>query len=185
MATRTRERALAATRRLLREEGYARLTMERVAAESGVAKTTLYRRWPTKAALCMELYLDVAERELSDPDTGNVVRDLEHIAATVIRLQTRTVAGPALIGLIAEAQLNPATRPAYRAFAERRREVTRTVLRRAIRRGELAKGTDIELVIDALGGAVTFRLLQGHQPLSANIAAKLARLVVAGCGARR
>src|SRR5579864_6296173 len=111
--TKTRERVLSAAGEILRNEGYSRLTMERVAADSGVAKTTLYRRWPTKAALCMDLYLEVAERELSDPDTGSVVRDLEHIAATVIRLQTRTVAGPALIGLIAEAQLNPATRPAY------------------------------------------------------------------------
>src|SRR5215469_3968513 len=85
--TGTRERALSAATEILRREGYSRLTMERVAAESGVAKTTLYRRWPTKAALCMELYLDVAERELSDPDTGDVVRDLEQIAATVIRLQ--------------------------------------------------------------------------------------------------
>lgn len=185
MATRTRERALSATSRLLRREGYGRLTMERVAAESGVAKTTLYRRWPTKAALCMDLYLDVAARELSDPDTGDVARDLEHIATTVIRLQTRSVAGQALIGLIAEAQLNPATRPAYRAFAERRRDVTRTVLRRAIHRGELAKDTDIELVIDALGGATTFRLLQGHQPLTAKFAAKLVRLVLSGCRADR
>jgi AcrR family transcriptional regulator len=159
--------------------------MEGVAAESGVAKTTVYRSWPTKAALCMDLYLDVAERELSDPDTGDVARDLEHIATTVIRLQTKTVAGQALIGLIAEAQLNPATRPAYRAFAERRREVTRVVLRRAIQRGELRKNTDVELVIDALGGAVTFRLLQGHQPLSAHIAAKLVRLVLSGCRAGR
>jgi len=51
----TRERAVAAASRILRREGYARLTMERVAAESGVAKTTLYRRWPTRAALCMDL----------------------------------------------------------------------------------------------------------------------------------
>jgi AcrR family transcriptional regulator len=170
---------------MLRRDGYARLTMEGVAAASGLAKTTLYRRWPTKAALCMELYLDVAARELSDPDTGDVARDLVHIAATVIRLQTKTVAGQALIGLIAEAQLNPATRPAYRAFAERRREVTRVVLRRAIQSGEIKKDTDVELVIDALGGAVTFRLLQGHQPLTAKVAAKLVHLVLSGCRADR
>src|SRR5216110_304961 len=90
---RTRERARAAASRILRRDGYARLTMERVAAESGVAKTTVYRRWPTKAALCMDLYLDVAQRELRDPDTGDVFRDLKAIAATVVRLQTRTVAG--------------------------------------------------------------------------------------------
>src|SRR5215471_14182949 len=77
--TKTRERALAAAGRILREQGYSGLTMERVAAESGAAKTTLYRSWPTKAALCMDLYLDIAGREVSLPDTGDVANDLKHI----------------------------------------------------------------------------------------------------------
>lgn len=156
--------------------------MERVAAESGLAKTTIYRRWPTKASLCMALYLDVAGRELADPDTGDVVNDLKYIANAVVHLQTRTVAGQAFVGLIAEAQVNPETRPAFMAeFAERRREVTRLVLRRAIRRGELRADTDIDLVIDVLGGAVTFRLLQGHAPLTTNFADALVTLVLSGC----
>ena len=174
---------LAAAARILSHDGYARLTMERVAAESGVAKTTLYRRWPTKAALCMELYLDVAARELHDPDTGHVASDLKHIANTVVRLQTRTVAGPAFIGLIAEAQVNPGTRAAFLAeFADRRREVTRLVLRRAIERGELRPETDVDLVIDALGGAVTFRLLQGHAPITKTFTDALVTLLLSGCG---
>src|ERR1044071_8905259 len=179
--TKTRERLLSAAGRILKHEGYARLTMERVALESGVAKTTLYRRWPTKAALCMELYLEVAGQELRDPDTGGIAGDLKHIANTVVRLQTQTVAGPALLGLIAEAQINPETQMAFLAeFAGRRREVTRLVLRRAIERGELAPDTDIDLVIDALGGAVTFRLLQGHAPLSAKFVDALVTLVLSG-----
>src|SRR5437773_1838505 len=152
-------RGLSAAGRILRRDGYARLTMERVAAESGAAKTTVYRRWPTKAALCMDLYLDVAGRELHDPDTGSVAGDLREIANTVIRLQTKTIAGQAFIGLIAEAQVNPATRPAFAEFARRRRELTSRVLRRAIERGEVRADTDVDLVIDALGGATTFRLL--------------------------
>jgi len=156
--------------------------MERVAAESGVAKTTLYRRWPTKAALCMELYLDVASHELQDPDTGNIASDLRHIFNRVVHLQTRTVAGPACIGLIAEAQINPGTSAACLAeFAKRRRAITRRILRRAIQRGELRAGTDVDLVIDALGGAMTFRLLQGHAPLSRKFADGLVRLVLSGC----
>jgi AcrR family transcriptional regulator len=180
--TKAQERAIGAAAHILLRDGYARLTMERVAAESGVAKTTLYRRWPTKAALCMELYLDVAGRELRDPDTGDVASDLKHIAETVVRLQTRTVAGPALIALIAEAQVNPETRTAFLAeFAERRREITRLVLRRAIERGQLLPKTDIDLVIDTLGGAVTFRLLQGHAPLTRKFAHALVALVLSGC----
>jgi AcrR family transcriptional regulator len=181
-----KERALAAATRILMREGYARLTMERVALDSGVAKTTLYRRWPTKAALCMELYLDVAGRELIDPDTGEIARDLKTIAEKVVRLQTQTVAGPAFIGLIAEAQINPETRPAFLAeFADRRRSITRAILRRAIERGQIHSDADIDLVIDALGGAITFRLLQGHAPISRDFTHSLVDLVLSGCRTRR
>lgn len=181
----TRDRVLSAAGRILRRQGYSRLTMERVASESGVAKTTLYRRWPTKAALCMDLYLDISGRELSLPDTGDVAGDLRHITNTVVHLQTRTVAGPAFLGLIAEAQVNPDTRAAFLAeFAERRREVTRAVLKRAIQRGEIRAGTDIDVFIDALGGAVTFRLLQGHAPLTTPFTNALITLLLSGCGTK-
>jgi len=173
---------LAAAQQILTRDGYARLTMERVAAESGVAKTTLYRRWVTKAALCMDLYFEVARQELHDPDTGDIAADLKCIANTVVRLHTRTIAGQALVGLIAEAQINPSTRPLLAAFADRRREVTRAVLRRAMERGQIRADTDIDLVIDALGGAVTFRLLQGHAPLTAKFTDRLVTLLLTGCG---
>src|SRR5215467_8451411 len=102
-----RERLLAAAAAILSRDGYAKLTMERISHESGVAKTTLYRHWPTKSNLCMDLYLHAAAGELRDPDTGDVTLDLKKIAGTVIRLQTRTSAGPAFIGLIAEAHESP------------------------------------------------------------------------------
>lgn len=182
---RAHDRLLASAARILRKDGYAGLTMERVAADSGVAKTTLYRRWPTKAALCMELYLDIAGRELEEPDTGDVARDLRRLADGVVRLQTRTVAGAAFTGLLAETQLRPDTREAFLAeFAERRRDVSRKVLRRAVSRGELRRGTDIDLLIDALGGAVTFRLLQGHAPLNTRFTRALVELLLDGCRVR-
>jgi AcrR family transcriptional regulator len=180
--TGTGGRALATAAEILRRDGYSRLTIERVAAKSGVAKTTIYRRWPTKAALCMELYLEVAGRELHDPVTGDIASDLRHICNMVVRLQTRTVAGPAFIGLIAEALSNPESSASFLAeFAERRRELTRRVLKRAIHRGEIRAETDVDLVIDTLGGATTFRLLQRHAPLSRKFADALVTLVLSGC----
>jgi len=182
----SRQRVLSAAAGILRRNGYTGLTMERAAAESGVAKTTLYRHWPTKAALCMDLYLEEAGREVSDPDTGHVAADLRAIVASVVRLQTRTIAGAAFLGLIAEAQINPESRAAFLAeFAERRRAVTRRVLERAIERGELRRGIDVDLVIDALGGATTFRLLQGHAPLDAKFADALVALLLTGAAAKR
>ena len=182
----TRARVLGCAADILGRQGYTALTMERVAAESGVAKTTLYRHWPTKAALCMDLYLEEAGREIRDPDTGSVASDLKAIIHGVVRLQTKTVAGAAFLGLVAEAQINPATRAAFLAeFAERRRVVTREVLRRAVRRGELRRDVDLELVIDTLGGATTFRLLQGHAPLNARFADALVALVLRGAAPKR
>jgi AcrR family transcriptional regulator len=180
-AASSRTRLLAAAGRILERDGYTGLTMERVAAESGVAKTTLYRHWPTKAALCMDLYLEEAGRELRDPDTGDVASDLKQLVNGVVRLQTRTVAGPAFLGLIAEAQINPDSRAAFLAeFAERRRDISRKVLRRAMKRGQVRSNIDVDLVIDALGGATTFRLLQGHAPLNAKFAESLVALVLTG-----
>jgi AcrR family transcriptional regulator len=181
----SRERVLAAAAAILERDGYTGLAMERVAAESGVAKTTLYRQWPTKAALCMDIYLAEAGRELHDPDTGDVGADLKALVNAVVRLQTRTVAGRAFLGLIAEAQINPASREAFLAeFAERRRELTRKVLRRAVERGQVRRDLDIDLAIDVIGGAVTFRLLQGHAPLSPRFAASLVALFLAGAAPR-
>ena len=96
------------------------------------------------------------------PTPAMSARDLKVIAETVMNLQKRTVAGPAFIGLIAEAQVSPETRSAFLAeFAERRRQLTRAVLRRAIARGELRADTDIDLVIDVIGGATMFRSAAG------------------------
>lgn len=185
MARDTRQRLLSSAAGILRRDGYMGLTMERVAAESGVAKTTLYRHWPTKAALCMDLYLEQAGRELHDPDTGDIAADLRYMVNAVVRLQTRTVAGPAFIGLIAEAQIDPAGGEALlRQFAERRRHITRTMLRRAIARGEIRRDVDVDLVIDLLGGATTFRLLQGHAPLNPRFADALVALVLRGAAKR-
>ena len=184
--TTARERLLGAATRILERDGYTGLTMERVAAASGVAKTTLYRHWPTKAALCMDVYLEEAQRELHDPDTGDVADDLKYVVNTVVRLQTKTVAGPALIGLIAEAQIDPSTREAFLAeFAQRRRLITRAILNRAIERRQVRADVDVDLVIDLLGGATTFRLLQGHAPLNARFAEALVALVLEGAGRRR
>lgn len=183
--SKTKQRVMAAASRILRRGGYPSLTMEAVANESGVAKTTLYRSWPTKSALCMDLYLDVAGHELRDPATGDVEEDLKEIASAVVRLQTRTVAGPAFIGLITEAQANPNTRSAFLEFTERRREITKRVLDRAKAQGELRPDTDVDLVIDTLGGAVTFRLLQCHASLTEEFTDGVVRLVLSGCRAKR
>jgi AcrR family transcriptional regulator len=180
-AARSRAKVLATARAILERDGFIALTMERVAAESGAAKTTLYRHWPTKAALCIDVYMELAQRVLQDRDTGDVAQDLKGLVRDVIRLQTRTVAGAALLGLIGEAQFSEQARDKFLAeFADRRRTLSRQILQRALGRRQIRPGTDVELVIDALGGATTFRLLQGHGALNRRFADGLVDLLLDG-----
>ena len=108
--------------------------------------------------------------------------DLKHIADTVVNLQKKTVAGPAFIGLIAEAQVSPDTRTAFLAeFADRRREITRQgPAARDSSAVNCGPNTDIDLVIDVIGGATTFRLLQGHAPLNEKVHQRSGRSGVGG-----
>jgi hypothetical protein len=94
--------------------------------------------------------------------TGEVTGGYGQIADAVVHLQTRMVTGPPFLGLLAQAQLTrKRAAHSWQSSAQRGRDVPRDVLQRAIQRLELRRHTDIDSFIDGLGGAVTFRLLQG------------------------
>ncbi len=59
---------VAATQELLVERGYRELTIEGVAARAGVGKQTIYRWWPSRAALVLEAYLAGSDTALPPPD---------------------------------------------------------------------------------------------------------------------
>src|SRR5208283_3712912 len=56
--------------------GFADLTIERVAEEAGVGKATVYRWWPNKAALVADVFASSVTQKLRFPDTGSVSRDM-------------------------------------------------------------------------------------------------------------
>src|SRR5262249_10198492 len=59
----------------LLEAGYAGLTMERGAARAGTNKNTIYRRWPSRAALAVAAYRQMARGDLPLPDSGTLRDD--------------------------------------------------------------------------------------------------------------
>ena len=77
---------LAATRDLVREHGYAALTIEGVAARAGVGKQTIYRWWPSKGAVAIEAFLDEVQTAIEFPDSGDLRRDLAALLASVAAL---------------------------------------------------------------------------------------------------
>jgi AcrR family transcriptional regulator len=178
----THDAILAAAQRLVRRHGYNRVTIEAIAAAAGAGKQTIYRWWPSKAALYLELYEGlVAERKLQF-DTGSVAGDLRFFMRRLFRILTATPARAILTGLIAETQSDAEVAKALMTHLVRgRRHMIRGIFERGQSRGEIRGDADIDFAVDLISGAVWFRLLLG-QTLDARFADKLASQIRHGVG---
>lgn len=178
---RSRRAVLDAAAKLLTERGYTAITMEGIAGEARVGKATIYRWWPSKAAIYMELYAELA-REVTPPaDTGSVMEDVTLLIRGAFRLYRETAAGLALAGIIAEAQSNAAiSRIVRNDFAPSRRQITLQLLERGVARGEIGPGADLELISEVLAGAAWYCVLVGSEQLSDRHATKIVETVLTG-----
>jgi AcrR family transcriptional regulator len=145
---------------LLREVGYAKLTMGEVARRAGVGKDSLYRRWPSKAALVHEV---VFERYPSGyggaPATGSLLGDVEALATLLQEANTTPEAAAAIPGLLAELGRDPALEARlHKQFYEPMRAGFAAILDAAHARGETTVPVAPELVADVLVGTMLFRL---------------------------
>ncbi len=160
-----REAILRATQGLLVEVGYAELSIERIAERARVGKPTIYRRWPSKGALVWEAVLGKSIAR-SPPDSGNVRDDLRTILRWGVEQTTAPEAHAALPGMLMELRADPELERLLRAGpVEREHARIRTVLERAVVRGELRAEVDLDLVLDTLIGTVLGRALLLDHPL--------------------
>lgn len=171
---------LCATRTLLEEIGFADLTIEGIAEQAGVSKTTIYRRWPNKASLVLDAFIEAATKELPCFDTGSVQEDLRLQMRGMVKLLNGTE-GHTIAKLIGGAQDDAELAEAFRSrWLAVRREEARQIIKRGKGRGEIRAEIDPEVLLDALYGPLYFRLLIGHAPLTPGYADKLVRLVMCG-----
>jgi AcrR family transcriptional regulator len=167
---------------VLADRGPAGFTVDEVAARAGCGKATIYRRWPSRAALL----LDTAHRMGLEPpvvDTGTLRGDVIELLVTLAAKLRDTAAGRILPGVIAEASVNPEMSDVLRRFVRERRVRPRVVVERGIARGELPADTDVDLLVDTLGGTVMYRELIAHVPLSNADIETFADHILAGFGA--
>lgn len=161
---RARTAILAAAWDLFAEHGLRELTIEAIANRAEVGKTTIYRWWPTKAAVVLDALHEHFDTTIGFPDTGTAREDLRRQLRSVIKLLA-TPTGKAYLALIAESQHDP---DLAKALAERyiaaRRSAATEVIERGITRGELRADLDPAAVIDLLYGALYYRLLVSHDP---------------------
>ncbi|MDT0343146.1 TetR/AcrR family transcriptional regulator [Streptomyces litchfieldiae] len=155
---RTREAVRRATLAELAEKGFDRLTVDGVAARSGVHRTTVYRRWGSPAALAADA-LDLARDEpWPVPDTGTADGDLRAITAEVVSGFTGAATAPVARALVAAAVRDPAAGRALHAFLTGRQRAAAAVVSRAVDRGELPPGTDPEEVVRMAVAPLYYRL---------------------------
>ena len=161
-----RRNVLEAADDLLVERGFAALTVEGIAARAGVAKQTIYRWWPSKTAILLEAYAEDAAEELTPPDTGDLAADLRAHLRDLAAFLARSDAGAVFRALVGQAQHDPALADLLRReHLARQRERDRLPLERAVERGDLDPGTDLDELVDRLVGPVHYRVLVTGAPV--------------------
>ena len=150
---------LRATLELGEELGFEVLTVEKISARTGVAKTTIYRRWPNVSAMIMEAFLLEVTEGAPIVEKANL-RETFAVAMKRLVLVYQGPHGPTLRTLIGRAQNNESLRRAIEThWVEPRRKIVREMLRRGMRRGELRPDLDPDIILDALYGAIYHRFL--------------------------
>lgn len=143
---------LAAARDLLTERGYAGFTFEEVARRAGAGKPTLYRWWPTKADLLVDVYSAEKAATVRAPDTGSLPGDLLAYTSALWGFWRDTPTGRAFRGLIAEAQAGDVAQATLRdKFLPGRLKDVRGLFARAAARGDIRSDTIEDLVTLYIG----------------------------------
>jgi AcrR family transcriptional regulator len=172
------EEILSMALQMLRERGYGELTVDAVAERTGVAKTTVYRRWPSKAALIAAAVAPLVARPAPVP-TGSLEADLTNLLSDIRSLLAGEL-GPIAANLIAEAQNDPEIAGIIRTAIAPRRALMSDVIVAAIARGEIAGELDVDLIIDVLFGPLWTRLLVSQEELGPDLAERIVRVVIHG-----
>lgn len=160
----TRQSILSAAYDELRTVGFRAIAMERIAKRAGSSKTTLYRWWPSKAAILLEAVNDRSDRYPGFDDTGDVYVDLLEEIRGVIKFYLSD-SGAAMLDLVAESRFDPDLASAIRDdFIACRRAATRVTWKRGVSRGQIRADVDVEVVMDALWGSLYYKLLVSHNP---------------------
>jgi AcrR family transcriptional regulator len=175
---RAKHAVLDAVRDLMGNGGYPAATIEAIAARSGVAKTTIYRWWPNRPSLVVDLLVQIANQVAPPPAGGDpvraVCREMRAVAEAVDGF-----AGHLLISLLGEAQSDPDIHNALmRGVFHPRRHATAKVVRRGQASGVFRRDIPPLLAVDLLFGPLFYRRIVLHQPVSGAFAKHVVRHVL-------
>jgi AcrR family transcriptional regulator len=175
---------------LVGEVGFARTTVEGIAARAGVGKQTIYRWWPSKAVVLFDAYLDLADRAAGDgeaalPDTGDLAADLRTVLrATVDELNDPRHEAPTR-ALTAECVMDPVLGGRFvERLLEPQLELYARRLRAARDAGDVRPDIDPRVALELFVGPLTHRWLLRTKPLTHAYADELVDHALRGIAAR-
>lgn len=176
----TDERILDATYQLMAQHGYVRMSMDAIAAEAGVTKPTIYRRYGTKIELAMAALVykcDPSRPPVTGDTRTDLIAELEHFCLAISRPY-----GMSLLGtVLAEEHETPELLAAFREYlvAPRRRALS-AILDAGLARGEFHPDADLAIAANLLIGAYYAQYVAGA-PFDDDWAARVVEMVLDGC----
>ena len=174
---RSKELVLMVTSELLTETGLGGVSVDEVARRSGVAKTTIYRHWPTRADLLMEACLGLStEQEV--PDTGSFEGDITVLLTNLAELLGTARWSSVLPSVIDAAERDPAIAEVHSRLQKEHMLPFQEVIRRAMRKNELSTNTDSAAMIAALIGPLFYRRWFSRESLDGKFVRDIVKRVV-------
>lgn len=162
----TRERLLGAAVELLEEGGYAAATVAAITERGGVAAGALYRHFPSKAELFVEVFRTMADGKLADLREASSVPGtaVEKLDAIVREFTSTSLSQPRLAWALGYEPVDPLVDAERLAYRQTYRERLAELLRRGIEAGELP-AQDAELTAASLIGAISEGLVGPLSPV--------------------
>ncbi|MEU8363777.1 TetR/AcrR family transcriptional regulator [Nonomuraea sp. NPDC048882] len=165
---------LAAALELFVERGVEGTSMEQVAKRAGVGKLTLYRRWSSKEELLAQAIEQEVSAEVSPSAADVQALAPRDIVERLLPAAAETAASPGFRALVARILGSAVSHPElmeiyWKHYVLPRRELAAALLRRAQQDGLVAADADLDVVIDMMAGAVTYRVLQPDPPDAAGM----------------
>jgi AcrR family transcriptional regulator len=176
---RSRDRVLATAFELLSESGVSGFTVDEVASRSGVAKTTIYRHWPTREALVLDAASRIsAEQEV--PDTGSFEGDLTALLADTGHLLSTARWSSVVPSIVDVAERDLEFADVHAKIQRGHAIALRKVLERAAGRGELPATANRSVMVSALIGPLYYRRWFSREPIDDQFVKAIVRNVISG-----
>jgi AcrR family transcriptional regulator len=169
-SARVRQLVLDTTAQLVAELGVERTSIDEISSRSGVAKSTIYRHFPSKQVLVVEAVHACTQLPVVT-DTGSLRDDLISCFSGMTKASYEGRLGDMMLSLMDAAQRDPELGRLVRGQAEQRRRFVSGVLERAIERGQLPGDVDVDLLVTMISGPLVYTKLVRRQRVTEQLVA--------------